>query len=144
MKRKLLLFTAFILLVSGIFTHSGALVNKGGEETPNDLLVVRNSQGEYVGIITRGLADEAGNVLFAVLSVGGDKEGKKEILVPITALTKDPTGSIILDAEKDVLGSAPQYDFSDFNDPDFAEKVYRHYGKTPPWTENKPDSGKKK
>ncbi len=145
MKKKLLIITAFIFLVSGMFTYSGALVKKAEEgATPSNSLVVRNSQGEYVGIITHGLADESGNVLFAVVSIGEDKEGKREILVPITSLTKSAGGSIILDVEKEVLGSAPQYNLSDFNDPEFAEKVYRHYGKTPPWTENKPDSRKKK
>ncbi len=146
MKRKLLLITAFVFLASGMFTYSAALVKPGGGDAPSkDSLVVRNSQGEYVGTITQGLADESGKVLFAVISVGG-QEAKKEIVVPITALSKDAKGSIILDVKKEVLGSAPRYNLSDFDDPYFAEKVYRHYGKTPPWTERKSDSegGKKK
>ncbi len=131
MKKLLTLITAVIFIGMAYVVAQAA-------ETANqeEVLIVQNSQGEYVGTITDALIDSSGNIGFVIVSIG-DKmgEGQKEIAVPTASFSPGSQGKLLLDVPKETLATAPEFNVSDLGDPKFGETVYRFFGLLPPWTE---------
>ena len=104
---------------------------------------VKNSAGEDLGKVDEIMIDiPSGRVAYAVLSFGGIlRMGNKLFAVPWTALKVDEDEKcFILDIDKKTLESAPGFDKSnwpDMADNVWAEGVYRHYGVSPYWEDER-------
>lgn len=100
---------------------------------------VRNSAGEDLGKVDEIMIDiPSGKVAYAVLSFGGIlRMGNKLFAVPWNALTVDEDNKcFILGIDKQTLESAPGFDknsWPDMADNTWADGVYRHYGVSPYW-----------
>ncbi len=116
--------------------------NKDLDKSPKRSLEVTDSEGAQIGKIEKALADKDGNILFAVLSIMDQNQNRKDIVVPITVLSREPDGKIVLDVDKSLLASAPEFDLAKFHsDPEYAEKVFKYYGQAPPWMEKEDSEG---
>ena len=135
MRRWTVLLIALIFVNVGLFAFLAA--DQAQTENQQQVIVVNDSTGRYVGMITNVLADSSGNIAFIILSVGEQGElGNKEIAVPLGILSyDDENGLIVLNFSKEKLAAAPGFDLSDLGDPAFAEKVYRFFGLIPAWEE---------
>jgi hypothetical protein len=100
-----------------------------------DTLVVINPEGEAIGTIEGALQDPLGKVAFVVVKLD-EENGRKDIVVPLTAFSAGgEKGAVVLDIDKDMLASAPEFDASKLEDPTYAGNLYKFYGETPPWSE---------
>lgn len=107
-------------------------------------MTVNNWKGKHVGIVKYVVVNPyTGNVTFVILYL--DKEGKKEIAVPLAVFSSydQENGILILNISEKELASAPEFYDSDLNNPAFAEGVYRFFGLVPPWTEETKEEGKR-
>jgi sporulation protein YlmC with PRC-barrel domain len=104
---------------------------------------VKNAAGENLGKVNDIMIDiPSGKVAYAVLSFGGVLGiGNKLFAVPWNALTLDEDEKcFILNVDKQTLESAPGFDkdnWPDMTDNTWATGVFRHYGATPYWEDQK-------
>ena len=98
---------------------------------------VKNLQGDYLGRVTDLVIDPQGRIVFAVLSHGGFmRMGETSVAIPFGALTFDRMGKFFaLDLTKEKLNSAPGFAKRDLSNEQWAEDVYRYFGRQPYWTE---------
>ncbi len=78
----------------------------------------------------------SGRIVYAILSFGGLLgNGSKLYAVPWIALRLDTDQRVFfLDMEREQLEAAPKFDeenWPDFADPDWTERIHRHYGLRP-------------
>jgi hypothetical protein len=135
-KMKRLLAAAMAMMLISV-----AYVLVDGAETmgQQEALIVQNSKGEYVGIITDALIDPSGNIGFLIVSIGEKMgPGEKEIAVPTESFSTNPERKLLLDISKERLAEAPEFKMSDLKNPAFAETVYRFFGLVPAWTDGAP------
>jgi hypothetical protein len=134
MKKTLAVATAVVLMsvVSSLY----ALNDTVKPENRQEMILINNSKGEYVGTLINVLVDSAGNIGFIVLSIGKE-EGleKKEIAVPLGTFSYDRQKELlVLDINMEKLSTAPEFRTSDLNDPAFPDRIYRFFGLMPFWT----------
>jgi sporulation protein YlmC with PRC-barrel domain len=104
---------------------------------------VKNEQGEDLGKIDEIMIDiPYGKVAYAVLSFGGFLGiGNNLFAVPWNALQLDEDEKcFILPVSKSTLESAPGFDndnWPDMTDTTWGANVFRHYGTTPYWEEDR-------
>ncbi len=135
MKKFFMTFLAAALFL-GLASASDAVKDRAGLGKQNEALVVKNVKGENIGTIRGALEDPLGNIAFVIVTLKDEKNGKKEVVVPVNAFSQGTeNGSFVLDLSNDVLASAPEFNASNLNDPAYAEKIYQFYGQTPPWSE---------
>ncbi len=100
---------------------------------------VYNAQGEKLGNIKDIMLDvDLGRVAYAVLSFGGFLGmGDKLFAIPFEALRVDTANhQVILDVPKEKLENAPGFDKDHWPataDRRWGAEIYRHYGYTPYW-----------
>ncbi len=97
-------------------------------------LAVRNWKGDYIGSVQHVLLDSStGNVAFIILLLPREK---REIIIPLGSFSSydHKNGTLVLSVSKEILIAAPEFHLSDLEDPAFAERVYRSFGRAPPWT----------
>lgn len=138
MKKLLALLTAAILISLGTVAYAA-----GGIEKQNETLAVKNWKGSHVGTVKYVVVNPStGIVTFVVLYL---EEGKKEIIVPLTAFSSYDweNGILILNVSQKELVSAPEFHDSDVNDPAFVERVYKFFGLMPSWTDETEEEGKR-
>ncbi|HVP77418.1 MAG TPA: PRC-barrel domain-containing protein [Thermodesulfobacteriota bacterium] len=134
MRRGIVLLTALIFVNFGLFAYLAA--DQAETENQQQVIVVKDSTGQYVGTITNVLADSSGDITFIILSISEPGEpGNKEIAIPLGILSYDDEKGMILNLSKEELAAAPGFDVSDLSDSTFAEKVYRFFGLVPAWDE---------
>ncbi len=124
MKKHYIFIMILSLLVIGFYGDAYAITKGGDPENPKRALEVSNSQGERIGNITQGIGDQQGNVILVVLSL---EEQEREIVVPITAFSMEGNGKIILDIDKQILRSAPEFRPSELNDANYIGKIFSYY-----------------
>jgi hypothetical protein len=135
MKRVLIAFLAVGLFL-GTASVSFAVKEKAGMGKQDEPLVVKNVKGENIGTIRGALEDPLGNIAFVIVTLKDDKNGKKEVVVPVSAFSQgSENGSFVLELSNDRLASAPEFNATNLNDPGYAESIYKFYGQTPPWIE---------
>lgn len=111
------------------------MMSKSGETS--DLLgaMVKNPNGEDLGAITDVVIGPEGRIAFAILSYWISDDTQKRVAVPFGALSCEEQ-NCVLNANKDVLGSAPtlfsEYDLAESK---VADDIYRYFGVQPYWTE---------
>jgi sporulation protein YlmC with PRC-barrel domain len=98
---------------------------------------VKNQQGEDLGRIRDLVIDRQGHIPFAVLSQGGHwGMGGKLVAVPFSALNFDQARkTVVLNATREKLDSAPALRGSNLSDKKWVEDVYRYFGQQPYWME---------
>ena len=135
MRRLVVLITALVFINFGLFAY--APVDKAETENQPEVIVVKDSMGQYVGTVTNLLEDSSGNIAFIILSMSEQGEqGNKEVAIPLGILSLDNEDRmVILNLSKEELAAAPGFDLSDLGDPTFAERVYRFFGLMPAWRE---------
>jgi len=135
MRRLVVLITALVFINFGLFAY--APVDKAETENQPEVIVVKDSMGQYVGTVTNLLEDSSGNIAFIILSMSEQGEqGNKEVVIPLGILSLDNEDRmVILNLSKEELAAAPGFDLSDLGDPTFAERVYRFFGLMPAWRE---------
>ena len=134
MKTVLALIITLLLITFGFNAY--AIVPKAETEAQQEVLVVRDTKGDYVGTVTTALVDESGNIAFIIISTGEMGQQNKEIAVPLGLFFLDRENkSLYLNISKEGLSLAPEFTTTDLSDPTFAERVYRFFGLTPSWTE---------
>jgi hypothetical protein len=138
MKKTMTILAAALLLLA--LGHNAGALTEGALEDRSSELAVKNPGGEYVGTISNALADPMGNITFVILSLGVDKGGDKNIVVPVYAFSHDGRAGLVLNMTDSQLAAAPEFRMSDLNDPTFGDRVYRFYGQVPPWSRGLPDS----
>jgi sporulation protein YlmC with PRC-barrel domain len=105
---------------------------------------VRNSNGEPLGKVEELVVDPfTGNISFAILSIGGFLgTGDTLMAVPWAALRVLPGRNyVLLDADKQVLQKAPQFErtnWPDTSDAAWKSRIYSHYGQPDPAVVRKP------
>jgi hypothetical protein len=79
----------------------------------------------------------AGEIVFVIVSLEtGENKEIKEIAVPWALFSIDKgKGGLVLNISKKQLDSAPEYQASNLEDPEFVGRTYRFFALTPPWTE---------
>ncbi len=132
--KKIMTILAAALLLLSLGHNAGALTDPGAFEERSSDLAVKNPSGEYVGIISNALADPMGNISFVILSLGADKGGDKNVVVPVYAFSHNGGEGLVLNMTDSQLAAAPEFRISDLNDPTFGDRVYRFYGQVPPWS----------
>ncbi len=128
---------AAVLFLVGFASLAHALAPGTAAQNANESLMVKDSNGDYIGTVSNALQDQSGNILFVVLSLG-ETPGNvdKMIAVPLTAFSYDhESGSLVVSISKEQLTSAPEFNASALDDPQFAERVFRYFGEAPAWTE---------
>src|ERR1044071_5201642 len=107
---------------------------------------VRNAAGDDLGKVEDIMLDvPSGRIAYAVLSFGGFLGmGNKLFAVPWNALTLDEAEhEFVLNVDKATLENAPGFDkdnWPDMSDPSWGNKVYSHYGYTPDWETERPQT----
>ncbi len=141
----MLLSVSFVALSSyakGIKSSAG----KGGFLTfdSSDLIgaPVKNSHGQFLGLISEVLIDNMGHAEFAVINHGSyEKYGSSGRFtpVPIAALKISETRSgqfkVVLNSSEAKLEAAPFLDPTKTDNPQYEADIYRYYGIQPSWTE---------
>ncbi len=95
-------------------------------------------KGQHIGIVRYVVLNSStGNITFVILYL--DKEGKKEIAVPLAAFASydHENGILTLNVSEKELALAPEFRDSDLDNPAFAENIYRFFGLAPSWTEDR-------
>ncbi len=134
MKKFLVFFLTASMLLGTASAY--ALKDPSGIVKDKEALVVKNVRGERIGTIRGALEDPLGNIAFVIVTLKDENNGKKEVVVPVSAFSQSSeNGTFILDMSTEVLASAPEFNPSNLNDPAYAEKIYKFYGQTPPWSE---------
>ncbi len=131
MKKLLPVITTVILITAYVLAYGAETADQQG------VWIVQNSEGEYVGTITKALIDSSGNIRFIIVSIG-EKMGEKEIAVPTACFSTNKQRNLLLNVSREKLAEAPEFKVSDLSDPNFAETVYRFFGVMPSWTEEAP------
>jgi hypothetical protein len=132
MKKWIAIVTAVILIGFGSTAYTFDDTPK--TENQQEAVVVKNSNGDDVGIVTDALVDRSGNIAFIILGIGTETGGKKEIAVPSGVFLIDRQNKILLlDVRQEDLARAPEFDVSNLSDSTFAERVYRFFGLVPSW-----------
>jgi len=133
--RKLSIIMMAVLIGFGSIAY--ALADSTETRNQRETMMVKNSEGEFVGMVTNVLVDPSGNLAFIILSIDGKTDqGKKEIAVPVGIFTYDRENRVVvMEVDREELSLAPEFSLSDLNDISFAEKVYRFFGLMPSWTE---------
>ena len=135
MKTKMVVFLA-VFLCFGMVSVSYAVRAMDGMADQDSALVVKNPQGINIGTIQGGLEDARGNVAFVIVTLNEARNGKKDVVLPVSAFSQgSEEGSYILNLNDDVLSSAPEFNYLNLQDPAYSEGLYRFYGQTPPWSE---------
>ncbi len=135
---------AFGLAASG--TYAGNAMGQGGFTSfdSRDLIgaVVRNPEGEVVGLVNEVWVDTGGHA-FAVLNHGSDEyygEGGGYTPVPLEALqiTEPMAGQVsaVLNSDEKRLEAAPAFNPVANNGRQYEADVYRYYGIQPYWTQS--------
>ncbi len=107
--------------------------------------VIRDQQGLKLGKIKEILVDpqESGRIIFALVDpVRSLKFGHDRLVaIPFTALSRDGTEHYyVLNMTRNELMKAPSFDedhWPNFSNRSWDEVVYRFFGQTPYWTEEK-------
>ncbi len=106
--------------------------------------IVKNLYGETLGKISDLLLDpeDPGRILFAVVIQGGFLGvGGKLTAVPFSALTWNEREQVYdVNMTKERLAAAPSFyrdHWPDLHHRTWSEEVYRYYGQTPYWTEDR-------
>jgi hypothetical protein len=110
---------------------------------PEQSLIVRNWKSEYIGTSRYVVMDPAaGEIVFVIVSLEtGQNKEIKEIAVPWALFSIDmEKGGLVLNISKKQLDSAPEYQASNLEDPEFVGRTYRFFALTPPWTEETPQA----
>jgi hypothetical protein len=102
---------------------------------------VKNRAGDDLGTIDELMIDMSGCVAYAVLSFGGFLGiGNKLFAIPWKALHMDPADrSFVLDADRDLLESAPGFDkdsWPDMADERWGAGIHAYYGVSPYWKDH--------
>ena len=135
MKKLLTLITIMTLISFGSVVY--AFDPEAQTQNQEEALVVTNPEGQYIGTVANTLVTPSGQILFIILSVGGEPgEQKKEIAIPLSRFLYDQeSGTLILNVEGEKLAIAPEFNISDLDDPSFATNVYKFFGEAPSWVE---------
>ncbi|MDO8282567.1 MAG: PRC-barrel domain-containing protein [Thermodesulfovibrionia bacterium] len=126
---------ALVLVVTGAFAADMMNDRSATTQWASNLIgtTVKNLQGETLGTIT-DLTISNNIVTFAVITHGGALAiGDKLIPVPMNALKITDNKNATLDASKEKLATAPNYEknskqWPDFSNRKYAEDTYRFYG----------------
>ena len=132
------------LAVSGAF--AAAPMGQGGFMSfdSRDLIgaVVRNPQGEVVGLVSQVWVDTGGHA-FVVLNHGSDEyygDGGGYTPVPFEALqvmeTMPGQVSVVMNSDEKRLEAAPAFNPVVTNDRQYEADIYRYYGIQPYWTQS--------
>ncbi len=138
-KKWLLAATAAILLSFQAMAY--AADDSAGSGHKEKSLVVRNWKGEYIGTSHHVVMDpSAGLIVFVIVSLEtGQNKGIKEIAVPWVLFSVDKgNGVLVLNISKKQLQSAPEYNVSNLDNPEFIARIYHFFALAPPWTEEAP------
>jgi len=102
------------------------------------VLIVKNWKGDYIGTSSHVVMDRSTRTIFFIV-VSLDPGGDKEIVVPVGMFSvgKEP-GVLVLNISKKQLDASPLYHASDLQNMEFFERVYRFFAVAPPWTEETP------
>jgi hypothetical protein len=136
MKKATATSASILALILILGSMPQALAN-GADKDDGKIFLVRSSQGEYLGTAARVLLNPLGKPDFVIVSLDPGEYGTKQIIVPFHAVSVEDEDTIVLGLEKEFLADAPEYTRPDLKDATFFEGVYRFYGMTPPWTEEK-------
>ncbi len=139
MKKLVALLTVAVLISLGTLAYAA-----GAAEGQKESLTVTNWKGQHIGIVKYVVVNSStGNVTFLILYL--DKEGKKEIAVPLAAFASydHENGILTLNVSEKELASAPEFHDSDLDNPAFAESMYRFFGLAPSWTEKSGEKEKR-
>ncbi len=108
----------------------------GGMSEVGKLLgtTVKDSQGEYLGMIADVAAGPEGRAAFAVLSYWISDDTQMRVAVPFGALSCQEQ-HCVLNAHRDALDAAPAFvSEDDLSERKRAENIYRYFGVQPYWT----------
>ena len=147
MKKLFALIGVVSLLSLGLVMDSNAMESMaptGGSASEVINLIgnqVQTPDGEVVGTITDFVFDTSGQSVFAILYQGDreDFDVARHVAVPFGLLsiteTEPAHWTVIVNADKEVLFSAPAYDRNtEMSWSDWGQDVYRYYGLQPYWT----------
>ncbi len=139
MKKLAALFTVAVLISLGTLAYAASQA-----ESQKESLAVNNWKGQHIGIVKYVVVNSStGNITFVILYL--DKEGRKEIAVPLAAFASydHENGILTLNVSERELASAPEFHDSDLDNPAFAEGMYRFFGLAPSWTEKSGEKEKR-
>ena len=124
-----------VVILIGLASTTYAI--EPGTEHQQGVIVVKNPNGESLGIVTNALVDSSGNVAFIIVGILDEMgQGKKEIAVPSIIFAYDgQSKTLLLNMTKEQLAAGPEFKESELSDPSYAGSLYRYYGLVPPWTE---------
>jgi hypothetical protein len=147
---KTIYLLAFVSLLAFGLTasdaYAGSAMGQGGFGSfdSRDLIgaVVRDPQGEVVGLVSQVWVDTGGHA-FAVLNHGSDEyygEGGGYTPVPLEALqiTEPMAGQVsaVLNSDEKRLEAAPAFNPVASNGRQYEADVYGYYGIQPYWTQS--------
>jgi hypothetical protein len=144
--RKIILSAMLVLALIFGYTAAKSIANDlSGEglemmqETQKPLgAIVKNQEGEFLGVITDFASEPDDRISFAIILFGKDEdygEGGREVAIPFGTLSCDGQ-DCLLASNYDQLASSPVFITKDeLVNREFAENIYRYYGLQPPWTE---------
>ncbi len=142
MKRALLFLSVAAIFGLALVAHAGIMGSMSKSELSSRSYVnhligaeVKNPQGEELGTIKDFVYDKEGHATFAVLD-----HDMKSVAIPFSALSisgaKSMEPKVVLNADKEKLDAAPQYDAAKAKtDRKWAADVYRYFGQQPYWKE---------
>ncbi len=118
----------FLTIAMAVIAIAYAVDDRAWSDIQEQGLVVQNWKGEYIGTSRHAVLDSStAKIVLIIVSLG--KEEKKEIAVPPGFFSVDKKNEVlILSINKKELDSAPEYDASNMEDPEFVKKVYRFFG----------------
>lgn len=97
---------------------------------------VKDSRGEDLGIISDIVTGPGGRMAFALLNYWVFDDTQERVAVPLGALSCEEQ-SCVLNTSRDRLDSAPTFSEDDLTDPKMAGDIYRYFGISPYWTEDR-------
>ncbi len=108
--------------------------NQAGNQAATDQLIIKNQQGEELGVVVSFLVDpKIEKVAYALVDTGNSLAEEDLRLVPVNALTVE-NDEIILNVDKQQLVNAPIP--APGQEPmDFHRRIADYYGVAPYWEE---------
>jgi len=125
---KKLISLAIALMLVGFCFMAYAFDPETKVQNQNQVLTVKNPEGEYLGTVKDMLLNYSRTVAFIIISVG--EKGEKDVVVPLGMFFYDEEKNIlILQISKERIAAAPEFN---------VKGVYKFFGVAPPWTEETP------
>ncbi len=121
------------MVVVGFCSMAYAFDPKAEGWDQEQVLAVKNPEGEYLGSVKDLLLSFSGTIAFFIISAG--ENGEKDVVVPVGIFSYDMEKEVlILNISRERLRAAPEFN---------VKGIYEFFGVVPPWTEETPqDSGK--